>query len=286
MADPHSMARSFVDKHPADAARVLDGLKPEQVADFFAATSLETLAALLASMAPPQVAAILRCTPASKAADWVVAMSPQAAALALRLLPETVRDTVLIGCPAATVSNIRRHMNYANDSVGAWMESDVIGALETSTVGQLLTNWRNAAKGSPEDVIVAGEHGRYVGLIPTSRLFGANEDDGLSRVVVRTVAPLYDRAPLTSVHGLDDWNHYLALPVVDRHQRPVGQLRWSRVREAMLTLVKGARTVESGSGLIELSSTYYSGMTSLLRALMEPGRAEIVDLKKEKPDDH
>jgi magnesium transporter len=256
MSDADEIARRFAASHPADAAAALESLDPEAAAAFMAGLEPAIAAALLAELPARMAAAVLSAVTVEQAAAAAGAMRPRAAAAVLRLLPKRRYEAVAGKLDGTAAAHFHRHLSYPDDTVGAWMEPGVPTFRDRMTAAEALAGLRASDDTGAWPLFMVGDGQRYAGTVALPALVRAAPDR-------------------------PEWHSFEALPVIDGERRLVGAL----ARAAMLAGIAGlpppSRHRIPSATLLELSSSYYAGMTQLLQAVMEPPEAELPRRKKE-----
>jgi magnesium transporter len=172
--------------HPADVAYVLEALPPEQrliVWDFvrqerdgeiLLEVSDAVRESLIASMETDELVAATVQLDADEIAD----LAPD--------LPPEVMDDVLQSLPVEEREQLRAAMSYAEDSVGALMDFDMIGVREDVTVEVVLRYLRRRSElpDHTDQLFVIDRDERLKGLVPVNRLLVSSPDALIASIMV------------------------------------------------------------------------------------------------------
>jgi Mg/Co/Ni transporter MgtE len=143
MAEPQILTLAFVTSHPAEAARVLERISGPDAAALFESIPARNGAPVLTAMLPSAAARVLSCLEDGPALALLTAAGMQGAVSVLRYVPELQRARLIAGLPTATAVASRTLLGYAEDTVGAWTDPEVIEmSPDTSTAGRTRTRAR------------------------------------------------------------------------------------------------------------------------------------------------
>lgn len=218
-------------------AERLAELRAADIADAFALMSDEERSQLLFAL-PPRVAAevIILLDEAVRSdvveemddqalTNWVAELAPDDAADVLAELPEEQSAKILEEIPAEKSEQIEELLEYAEDSAGGIMTTDVIALPETATVADAVERIRSDEEREDlHEIYTLDDAGRPVGTVPLTRLVIRRP-----HVLLRDIA---DPDPVT-VSAADDQETVLQIirkydvpsaAVVNRVGRLVGRI--------------------------------------------------------------
>ncbi len=220
---PSETFRALLRLEPEERELVLTTLPPSEAAEIIEEIPDEHAADLMEDLPAPQAASILSEMYSDGQADVLADMDDRdAEAILAEMAPEDAAD-------------VRELIAYEDDVAGGLMVKEYLAFEESATVQDVIHSLSERAEEEPEqDVHV------YV-VSPRSRLIGVLDLRDL--VLSRRATPLADllKASLfvTVDTGLDDLDEFfdrhdfLAVPVVDVHQRLVGVVRRDDVADAL-----------------------------------------------------
>lgn len=229
---------AYLSHHPKDAAQVLAAgdaesiaallgqstpeLKPDQLAAVLIALPIPTGAECLELLAQDSVAEVLKSLPDDKIAEIV---SPLSLTSTNRLL-STLRP--------AKLARVRRVLNYAPDSVGKIMHTNVVtlpSGISVSTARTMLPS------GQTDTLAVAfmlDNERRVNGLIAFQELATASGEAALETLIRPVPQALKASQHLAEVRMLPIWQDHQYLPVVGAQGRFLGVLERSDMLETFV----------------------------------------------------
>ena len=186
MAEAQTLTLAFVSSHPADAARVLEGLPAADAAALFASLPARAVAPALTAMLSPAAARIVVALEDTEALGLLTAAGVQGAVGILRHVAEPRRTRLIDGLPTVAALASKLLMGYVEDSVGAWTDPDVLALPGATHAAEALERWRALPGGEEAALIgtlVSGSpRVQLETRIGGSRLLEELEDDPLPRI--------------------------------------------------------------------------------------------------------
>lgn len=226
-----ALSLAFMRNHPAQAARVLESLPVAQASLLFQRAPARLGAAVLGAMLPAWAARCLAPLDDGRVLELLAPMGTQAAVAVLRQLPEGRRQTLVAGLPTAVVLASTLLLGYAQDTLGAWADPDVVRMPAATRAAEALRQMRTAA--AHPLVFVTEAEQRLVGLVPLTVLLQAPEAATLATLMQRHPVTLAAHAPLAATAGHPGWSDSSALPVVAPGHRLLGVLTHDALQRAL-----------------------------------------------------
>jgi magnesium transporter len=230
---------AFLDPMPLSLAmRHLFALDPDRRDSLLALLPAE-LAARLVEEAPHVAAVELvdRMEPGRAAEVLEELDSAVQADLIGELEPDNAR-AILAAFDPADAESVRRLAEYADDTAGGLMVSDVFSFRATQTVAAILRDFAR------EDIDLEGyagqhpyvvdEEGRPVGVVSLRGLLMSKRTDRLSKIMVAPVITVPVSTTLDALQDLFDRYGFLGFPVVEADGRLVGAVSRQAVHDAAL----------------------------------------------------
>ncbi len=261
------LAKNFAEDHPADAARVLEGLAPAAASAY-----LDEL--------PPRVAAdVLQKIALSNAAECLELLSPQgfaqiagvlplnrAAALLRRLQPERQAE-LLSRAPVNIAALLGSLLRYPENSAGALMDPRALALPEDITALEALARVRRAPRHALYYIYVLNREQQLVGVVNLRELMLAPPKETLRAAMHRDLATLPALAGRMAIVEHPGWRDVHALPVVDDGGIFLGVLRYETLR---LLERESAVPASQGGGLaavLTLGELCWVGLAGILTDL-------------------
>lgn len=122
----HTLSHAFMRNHPAQAAHVLESLPARDAAALFDQAPARLGVTVLAAMLPHRAAKCIAALTDIRALELLAPMGTQPTVAALRHLPESRRNGLITGLPTATSLASTLLLGYAEDTLGAWADPDIV----------------------------------------------------------------------------------------------------------------------------------------------------------------
>lgn len=264
MADVHELTMAFVSAHPADAARVLEGLPVAESAAFIAALAPKPAATVVRQLAPAYAGRCFGNLDDGQVGDLVVALGPQSAAARVQHLPVERQVKILERLPVGNAVAIRLLIGYPRDTAGACMDPWPLALPPDTAAAEALDQVRDFDGDPVQCVFVVSPERSLLGVAPVSEILRAAPRASLSRIMhgqPHSVPALAAVGPLRQHPG---WDEYPVLPVVEREDRLVGALS----RRAVTASLARGLAYGPGDGTADMLATvaglYWLGVARLV----------------------
>jgi magnesium transporter len=137
--------------HPADLARVVEQLTPQQGARLLSGFDDARAADTLEELEDEQQAHVLRAMDPERAADVLEEMEPDEATDALQSFTPAEAADILGRMDPEDASEVQELLHYPEDSVGGLMTNDYVSVPSWATVGGTITALRNRSRDAARD---------------------------------------------------------------------------------------------------------------------------------------
>lgn len=269
MPEINGLSRSFAESHPAEAARVLEGLAAADTAAFVAALVPQLAAPILRQMGPPYAARVIEQLEAGPAAAVIQLMGPQAAARVVQQMPNERQLALLSQVPVGTAIAIRLLVGYPNGTCGACMDPWPLSLSPEMPVAEALEQTRKFDGDLGDCLFVSNGQRRLLGVVSLGELVRAGPREPLSsimRPVAHTASALASASLIAADPG---WDEFHVLPVVERENRLVGALHRRTLRAALAA--PGARSQPTlASGVFVAYWQTLSALTEVMIGALPP----------------
>jgi magnesium transporter len=221
-----TLAREFIARHPADAARAIQDLEPDDAASVLGRSTGGPIAAVLGRLAPDAAGRVLIRLDAADARQAVAGLDAPVAAGILRRVHDRIdTGSLLAGLPAARRRELESLMSYPPGSAGSLMDPAAPVFRADELVGDAVASLRESKRTGDLVVLVVDDDLTLRGVLPTVAVLLADPAARLTALGVRA-SPFVDAfAHQDEVVELIDTHKVSAMPVVDVHGRPVGVMR-------------------------------------------------------------
>lgn len=254
--------------HPAQAARVLEALPPDEAATLFGRVPARLGAGVLAAMLPQSAARCVGALDDARALDLLSPMGAQPMVAVLRYLPPPRRRVLIKGLPTRAALASSLLLGFGEDTLGAWADPDVVLLPATTRAGDALRRLRQALPGH-ECIFVADAERRLGGVVGLGALLNAPDAATLATLMQRPPALLAAHAPLAGCAAHPGWERASLLPVVEPGDRLVGVM----TRDALARALRRAAPAPVAEGDATLPSLFVRAYWQALSGLLESGLA-------------
>ncbi|MGD9952730.1 MAG: CBS domain-containing protein [Burkholderiales bacterium] len=272
MADAEILSLAFMRAHPAQAARVLEGLAPAEAAALLERVPARLGGPVLGAMLPNAAARAVAGLADEPALALLGELRTQPMVAVLRHVPEARRAQLVAGLPTASALASQLLLGYLEDAVGAWADPDVLALPGETSAAEALQRVR-LMEGIVQRVFVTSGEGRLEGWVPLPALLRAQDAAALASIMSRPEAVLTAQTPVAGAIAHPGWERSSLLPVVESGGRLVGVLTRDALARALRRVSRPARP-EAGGGLADMLARGYwdalSGGAEAMVTLLPP----------------
>ena len=222
MAEVNGLSVAFVEGHPAEAARVLEGLAVADSAEFLAELAPRWAVPVLRHLRPALCTKLFEHLSDEQAGRFLQVMGAQEVAQLIQLVSAERQTRLLARLPVAVAVAVRMLIGYPKGTCGAIMDpSPLVLSLE-STVTEGLEQVRQF-DGDPGDcVFVCDSQRRLSGVVGLAQLVRAAPRTAVAGVMWAPEHTVPALASVASIARHEGWESFRVLPVVERENRLVG----------------------------------------------------------------
>lgn len=257
----------FSERHPEDAAQILERLPSQQVARFLSALRAPAAAAVLCGMTPAAAAECLGAGETETTAGWLAHLPIDVASLAVRRLSPRERERLLTGLPRAPAERLRRGLAFPEGTAAALADAETLALAEDTRVGDAQKRLRRRWQGP---LYVVDRANRLVGVVPATTVLATESDTLLRELVCRDGWRLPALAGTTTLVTHPGWLEADELPVVDEAGTFLGALRHQTVRRLEQSTTTGAAAKAGLTTIMNLGELYWMGLSAFLSGVQVP----------------
>lgn len=270
MRPDNPLTNAYLERHPREAARTLEGLPAPMAAGFLAAAEPGRAAPVLARMVAPAAAAVVQSMPARGAAA-VLALLPEAAAeRLLRRLPRPRTDELLARLQAPAARRLRRRLRQPLGVVGAAAEQAPFLLPEDIAVAEAVRRLRGSSERGCE-VHVVDRDQRPVGWVAVADLLRAGGETRLHELMAPEPAVFDFHTRLRTAADHRVWERLRSVPTVDAEGRVAGVVRYTDLQTALRGQEGRAGAAAGAEQGLALAEMMWLGLAGLLTALLAEG---------------
>jgi magnesium transporter len=262
------LSLAFMRTHPQRAARVLELLPVDEAAELFAHAPARLGAVVLATMLPQAAASCLGALDDLRALQLLSPMGTQPTVAVLRCVPAQRRRALIDGLPTASALAATLLLGYADDTLGALADPDVISLPADTRAADALNRLR-ATPGEHGQVFVIDARRHLSGVVSMTVLLKAPASAKLATLLQRPQAMLAAHAPLHGSVAHPGWQRASWLPVAEPGNRLVGVL----THDALLRAVQRAMPIDpapaADASMPQMfARSYWQGLSGLVEACL------------------
>jgi len=255
-------AVTFVERHPGEAARLLERLPADQVGPFFERVPPAIGAALVARMSVGAAATRLGTMSVPAGSAVVAALSDDVGASVLRRQRPETRAALLEGLPQGRRRVLERRLDYAEGTAGALADGDVPAFAAHLTATEARRQLRQAWPVAHRYVYVTDDTHRLIGVLRARDLASARARSTLASIMTAEVTSLAANADLAAVTEHPGWHDFDPLPVIDWAGVFLGVVRHQKLRERVAAGAGGSLT----ETLLHLGELYWVALSTVFPA--------------------
>ena len=212
--------------HPADIARLLDGLEKDEIVWVFRLLDKDVAAAVLlelderlrellvSSVSSGELVQLVREMETDDATDIVSELSPQEA------------KHVLEGINKEDAKEVKKLLTYAEDTAGGKMQAELVSVRLDATVRDAIEEVRRKSKevGNISSVFVVDLEGKFAGTVALNQLILAEEGAPVSTITDTGAMKVTTDVDQEKVAKIFQRHDLLSMPVTDMENRLVGRI--------------------------------------------------------------
>ena len=169
-------AQVHMNRHPEEAARVLEGFSPGEIVAALQEASVESVAGVLACFAPALASSCLAHWPEGERSRVVEQLPASMAAALLRQLEPAVREGVLGSLSTAARASLNQALRYPDQSAGALADPSVLTLHSDLTVEEALARLSESGRPIASRTFVLNRSQRLVGAVTPGQLLSSRLD--------------------------------------------------------------------------------------------------------------
>lgn len=220
------LAQKLEKLHPADIATVLEALPQEDRlaiwelvrSDRDGEVLLEVSDSVRASLLAAMNRAELINAAHSLEADELADLAPD--------LPEEVMQDVFTTLPLEEREQLKFALSYAEDTVGALMDFDLVTVRADVSIEVVLRYLRRMddLPDHTDKIFVVDRHGLFQGVLTLKKLLLSDPDQEIQQVMAREVVRFQPEDPAREAADAFERYDLISAPVIDKQERLIGRV--------------------------------------------------------------
>jgi magnesium transporter len=221
---PQTIANRIEEISPADGATEMENLQVDRAAEVSGILDPDTAGKILARMEPDAAASVITAMPAPEASMVLAAIDPDDRVDILAHVSEPLHDELMREFTPEDAAEVRRLEQYAPDTAGGIMTTQVTSLLESLTVEAAINELRRLQEelGQMFYVYVIDRRRHLVGVLSMRDLILSRPHMRLNQIMRPNVASVPATMDQEEVARISQKYKYLAMPVVDTRNRLIG----------------------------------------------------------------
>jgi magnesium transporter len=264
MARLNPLVTDFLDKHPADCARILEQL------------SVHTACSLIRYVQPGRAAGILECMvtaygseclhalDARKAVSIIKEMKTPQAARLLRAMSLEHSRHILDMLPVHIKSNIHSSLRYPDQTVGRIMDSKLFSLPESISVSDAIKRLTHLRQRTVHEIFAVDDDHKLKGVIHVADLLSAARSSSLQTIIMSDVPSLSTRTSLHSAAMHVGWQTFSTLPVVGKDNILSGTLKSSTLMHVLAVGRSSSDSPDALHDFFSIAKMYWLVMAELI----------------------
>jgi len=229
----HTGAQDLLKLHPADIANIIERMNLKQSGAILETMDKATAARVLEEVQPSIKKILVKSLGAGRAADLMGKMSVDELVDIMQLLPKYESREILKKLPGSPKKeNVKKFMEYDEDTAGGLMTTEFIVVNPTATVGKVIEKIKETLhhpRHTSLFVYVTDKEGKFKGVVPLKKLLTSTKKQKIQEIMgkkrkihtvkvdqsILSVATLMTKYNLLSVAVLDSKKKLLGIITVD-----------------------------------------------------------------------
>jgi magnesium transporter len=253
-------ARGFAERHPEDAARVIELHPVSEAAAFLEELPVAVASRVVERMSPAAGADCLASVGTERGAAIVDSLRPAIAAALMRRMRPEQQEALSSLLQQEVKTRFLRLMTFPPESIGSIADPGVLSLPQDVTLGEALRQLRRHRGAVHHHVYVIDRTQRLIGVVHIRDLVTGRAKNALSTVMQPLRARLSAGSSVANAAGHTAWREVDTLPVVDGSGVLLGMVRYRQVRQ--LEPAFAAQSVMHT--LLSLGELYWMGLSTFL----------------------
>lgn len=264
MPEVNGLSVAFVEAHPVEAARVLEGLSPADSADYLVAVAPRLAVPVLRHLRPAFCGKVFERLDDERVGRLLQTMGPQEVSQLLQRVPVERQTQLLTRLPVATAVAVRMLIGYPKGTCGAGMDPAPLVLSAESTVADALELARQFEGELGDCLFICDPQRRLLGVIGVAQLLRAVPRAVLASVMTTPEHTVSALASVGSTARHPGWERFHVLPVVERETRLVGAVH----RRALMEQLSGVMAQADPPLTAGAAGAYWQTLSALTEGVV------------------
>lgn len=269
MSSHKDLTYAYLEKHPIDAARVLEKIPAEAAASLLQSLPLRLAAPVLRQILPAISAHCLMLLDDTQIVGLLKGVGIQAGAAIIRQIDASSRARILPQLPTTHTIAYDLLLGYQEGTVGAWMDPHALTLTSEMTCGDMLDLIKRSKDASIATPFIIDHNQYLIGHIELADLLRANTKTSLVKLAKPSLHKLSAHALLLKLENHQGWRNTSSLPVIDHNNKLVGVMTYSALQRALSlehnTIISQP---DNENAVANIAEIYWLGVSSLIQAVI------------------
>ena len=251
----------FLEKHPLEAARYLEGLPLESTRELLQSMDTEGVAQTLEYFLPGAAATILKAYSTETTAEILSRLSPGSSRAILRQFDLATQEKFFEHLAPQTAAFFRRTVPLAEHTAGSLADPHVLTLPPDITVEEGLQRIMHVPHQAIYYLYIIDRKNILVGVVLMKELLVAEATSTLASIMDHNVKVIPASASAQDIVAHHAWARFDSLPVIDQDKSFIGALRHRALRQFLQSQSTKYQPAFLSDALLELWEAYsLSGM--------------------------
>ncbi len=261
------LRQTFIQEHPLEAARYVEGLPARTAGEMLLSMDPEHVAAFLEYCLPGPTAEILKQYPPATGSKILSRLSARSARAALRQCDPSTQTILLEGVDPAIAAYLRRTIHLPDHTAGSLADPHVLTLPPDITVAQALQRVSQTIGQAMYYLYIIDHQTILRGVMVMKELLGAEPTNTLASIMNQDVKVIPASANAIDIVAHPAWTLFDSLPVIDRDKTFIGTLRHRTLRKFLQSRSNDYQPAFLSDALLQLWEAYSLSGIGLMTTL-------------------
>ncbi len=268
------LALAFLKSQPNSAAAILEQQPVDEVSEFLKDVPYTYAALVLRKMLPQYAAKVCKNLDQAVSASFFSEMEVSLVAAIMRHSDKDQNMKIFDHLPERTKIACKLLLKYAEDTVGAWMVTNITMLPDDCTAEEALSRLASEhAVTNSEVVYVVDRERKIQGQVNVVNLLRTSPKTPITKAMTNKCDAISGRTALITANNHTVWAHQDTVAIINRKNQMVGILRHADLRKG-LDDISSKITKSSGSDpLTGIFEVYGSCLLALFSTISEAASA-------------
>lgn len=263
----NALALDFLDRHPPDCARILEGLPAGTSCSLLRAVETRVAAGVMDCLVTSYGSECLLVLDAETAVSLIKEMKTPHAARMLRAISSEKSKNILDMLPRHIKNNIHFALRYPDQTVGRIMDTNPFSLPETISINDAVSRVKALNKRTMTEIYVVDDDHKLKGIIHVADLLSGSRASSLQPLITTDIPRLSTRISLNAAAMHAGWQTFSTLPVVGRDLIFSGVLKSSTLLHVLAEARGSTNSSDALGEMFSLTKMYWIVMAELINTI-------------------